>query len=606
MKFFKSLRVQFVGLFTLFIIVIASTSAVLGVRQMAKTAVETFSITGISIVEKAASVINGDSFEALSKSLKAGDPYYEKARLQLLQIKEYSGCQYLYTMAPARGNVWHYIIDGSVPPDDENFSALGDEEDIADYDDAFKKTIVSGKTEIGNLVFQEDWGWLVSIYTPITNSAGKIVGIVGCDYNGAYLHDAITEHTMVQCVIGGISIAIGLALLLFFLRKFFLPLDKFNVILKEISLGEGDITKRVKNYSDDEIGHLAGYFNSTLDKIKNLIFSIKGETANLLNVGDNLAAGMQQTAGAINQITATLQIIKQKITNQSASVFETRTTMEQVTANIDKLNKNVEAQTESVTQSSSAIEKMLANIQNVTRTLINNEKNVQELTEVSDAGRNSLQKVTQDIQGIARESEGLLAINAVMENIASQTNLLSMNAAIEAAHAGEAGKGFAVVAGEIRKLAVNSSEQSRTISDVLKRIKTSIDTINGSTNTALEKFSAIEDRVDVVSAQETNIRNAMEEQGQGSQQILEAVARMNELTLMVKQSSQSMMEGSKEVIMESKTLETVTEEISYGMNEMAGSAEQINKAVNQINETSKSNKDHISSLFAEVSKFKID
>jgi methyl-accepting chemotaxis protein len=314
---------------------------------------------------------------------------------------------------------------------------------------------------------------------------------------------------------------------------------------------------------------------------------------------------MQQTAGAINQIAATIQTLKQKITNQSASVVETRATMEQVTVNINKLNKNVEDQTESVALSSSAIEKMLINIQDVTKTLIHNEQNVQELTQVSDAGRGSLQKVTQDIQEIARESEGLLAINTVMENIASQTNLLSMNAAIEAAHAGESGKGFAVVAGEIRKLAVSSSEQSRTISDILKRIKTAIDVITASTNTVLEKFRAIEERVSVVSDQETNIRNAMEDQGQGSKQILEAVAKMNELTQMVKQSSYEMMEGSKEVIMESKNLETVTEEISGGMNEMAISAEQINEAVSQINETSKSNRDHIGSLSAAVGKFKI-
>jgi methyl-accepting chemotaxis protein len=181
-----------------------------------------------------------------------------------------------------------------------------------------------------------------------------------------------------------------------------------------------------------------------------------------------------------------------------------------------------------------------------------------------------------------------------------------MNAAIEAAHAGESGKGFAVVAGEIRKLAVDSSEQSKTISLVLKKIKTAIDAITVSNNTVLEKFQAIDGRVRTVSEQETNIRSAMEEQGQGSQQILEAVSRLNEVTQMVKQGSQEMLDGSREVIEESGNLERITEEISGGMNEMAEGADQINEAIGRVSEISKTNREHINTLFAEVSKFKVE
>jgi methyl-accepting chemotaxis protein len=230
---------------------------------------------------------------------------------------------------------------------------------------------------------------------------------------------------------------------------------------------------------------------------------------------------------------------------------------------------------------------------------------MQELMEASSVGRGGLQEVAADIQEIARESEGLLEINGVMENIASQTNLLSMNAAIEAAHAGETGKGFAVVAGEIRKLAESSSKQSKTIGTVLKKIKDSIDKITASTNSVLEKFGDIETGVKTVSDQETNIRLAMEEQGTGSKQILEAVAQLNEISGRVKNGSLEMLDGSQAVIGERQNLEAAAGEITAGMNEMAGSAEHINTAVGQVNELCRHNQKYISELVEALARFKV-
>jgi methyl-accepting chemotaxis protein len=280
--------------------------------------------------------------------------------------------------------------------------------------------------------------------------------------------------------------------------------------------------------------------------------------------------------------------------------------MNQLTGNINNLNGNVEVQSSHISQASAAIEQMVANIQSVTQTLIKNSTNVESLKEASDIGRAGLQDVASDIQEIARESEGLMEINSVMENISSQTNLLSMNAAIEAAHAGDAGKGFAVVADEIRKLAESSSEQSKTIGAVLKKIKGSIDKITNSTENVLNKFESIDSNVKTVADQEEIIRNAMEEQGTGSRQILESFSVINEITRQVKSSSQEMIEGAREVIHESSNLEKATQEITSGMNEMAAGAEQLNTAVNHVNEISGRNRDGISILHKEVSRFTVE
>jgi methyl-accepting chemotaxis protein len=449
-------------------------------------------------------------------------------------------------------------------------------------------------------------------YRPIADERSKeIIGIlfIGNEMTAIteIIHDnIIKEIKIISILASAILLAFVAVNTLSYTFVLLRPINSATAMLREISEGEGDLTKRLMVTSRDEIGVMARYFNETLEKIKNMVIVIKRETTSLNSIGNDLAGNMTKTAAAINQITANIQSIKGRVINQSASVTETNATMEQIVTNINKLNDQVEDQASTITKRSAFIQAMVDNINSVNQTLHKNMDNVHTLQEASEVGRNGLQEVASDIQEIARESEGLMEINAVMENIASQTNLLSMNAAIEAAHAGEAGKGFAVVADEIRKLAESSSEQSKTIGNVLKKIKASMDKITKSTENVLARFEAIDTGVRTVADQEENIRNAMEEQAEGSKQLLQSAGGLNEITQQVKSGSEEMLDGSKEVMHESRNLEKATQEITGGMNEMAAGADQVNIAVNNVNEISVKNREGIESLMREVSRFKVE
>jgi methyl-accepting chemotaxis protein len=348
---------------------------------------------------------------------------------------------------------------------------------------------------------------------------------------------------------------------------------------------------------------MAAYFDTTLEHLKHLVIVIQNEADALDSIGADLSSNMDATSQAMNDIGGVIQTIQKRATDQSASVITTSAAMSQISENISRLNEEVEAQSDSVAQASGAIEEMLTNIDSVTKIIRTNAENVSQLVESTGVGRSGLQHVAEDIQEIARESEGLLEINSVIQNVASLTNLLSMNAAIEAAHAGEAGKGFAVVAGEIRKLSVSSGEQSKTISHVLKRIRDSISKISMATNSVMERFEAINEGIKTVSEQEGRIRNAMEAQSSGSRQIQEAMQTLNGVTQTVRSGSEEMRKGSKKVIQEGANLESVTAEITEGMAGMASRAGSIDQAVKHVSDISRKNLRNIDTLREAIAHF---
>jgi methyl-accepting chemotaxis protein len=403
--------------------------------------------------------------------------------------------------------------------------------------------------------------------------------------------------------------AIGIAffaslIALAFSRSLTRPIFGLYTILK--ANAKGDLTQKIEAKGSREIYQMTLLLKETQEGIRNLVGIIKYKINGLNHTSFELSANMRKTSTTVHEISSTLDNMENLMVRQENSAEEAGKAVGDIKENIDSLNKIIEKQTESVNISSSAIEEMTANIHSVTQTLIENSKNVSALTSASENGRTGLQTVAQEIREIAQDSEGLLEINSVMDNIAAQTNLLSMNAAIEAAHAGEAGKGFAVVASEIRKLAESSSNQSKTTATMLKKIKASIDNITKSSDDVLARFGAIDTGVKTVSEHEQNILGAMEEQETGGKQILESISKLRDITADVKKGSDHMAVSGMTLVKETDGFIKTSREAAESMSEILKGVNEINISINHVNDMSLENNSNFESLKQETEKFKIN
>ncbi|MDR1430303.1 MAG: methyl-accepting chemotaxis protein [Spirochaetaceae bacterium] len=375
--------------------------------------------------------------------------------------------------------------------------------------------------------------------------------------------------------------------------------------MENLSSAKKNLTRRISICSVDEVGTVAGMVNSFCENMGAGMGDIKASQGNLSESGLTLEENAAGMASSLERFSEAVEQIRKKTEEQMHSVTESSAAVQEIARNIESLDGSISTQAASMSQASAAVEEMIGNISSISGMT---EKMAAQFRTVGDAAASGgaiQQESGIKINEIVEQSKALQEANRIIATIAAQTNLLAMNAAIEAAHAGDAGRGFSVVADEIRKLAETSSGESHKISAELKQIVETINHIVKNAKASEQSFTQVSSRVNETGKLVQEVDNAIREQREGAGQVMEALKVMNDVTAQVSTGSKEMNEGNESMLREISSLQNQTREIAGSVSNMAEEINTVNDGARKISQLALTNQEAITSISKIVDSFEV-
>lgn len=387
-------------------------------------------------------------------------------------------------------------------------------------------------------------------YSPITGTTWSIA--VGAYKLHVFRHVYAMRGPLI--VLSLIILLIGIIISILISRNIINPIKNTTSMLKDVSEGKGDLTKRLEAKTKDEIGDMARYFNNFIEKLQHMIGTITGNA--------------ESVASSATQLSTVSTQIAENAEKMSTQTSTAATATEQATSNISTISSSAESISSSVGSVSVAIEEMSSTLNEIS-------KNCQKELQIAESANKYAvdSKNVMDRLGDAAKSIGKIV--DVINDIADQTNLLALNATIEAASAGEAGKGFAVVANEVKELAKQTAQATNEIQKQIENMQTN----TGSAMKAIEQITKVIEEVNIISQ---TIVSSVEEQSVTVNEIAKNVNFVNTGTQEVAQNVAESAKGLMEISSTVGNVNTIMTDTTQGIKQVNQSAEELAKLSEEL------------------------